>query len=107
MPSIHPTIAGSQAVPQSSTYVVMVGDDVCTVRATTVQPISDVLAAPEAEILAWEEMAATGAVDLAGDGCGQGVGMQPLSGSMIAAPRPGRRRRAVSSRGIFFGSPRS
>jgi hypothetical protein len=107
MPSIHPIVAGSQAVPQSSTYVVMVGDEVCTVRATTVRPIADVLAAPEAEILAWEEMAALGVVDLAGDLGGQGLGIQPLSGSMIAAPRPGRRQRAVSSRGMFFGSPRS
>jgi hypothetical protein len=36
----------------------MVGDDPCTVRATGVCPIADVLSAPEAERLGWEEMEA-------------------------------------------------
>lgn len=99
MPAIQPSVTSRPGVLHGSTFVVMVGDDPCTVRATGVCPIADVLSAPEAERLGWEEMEAVGLVDpeaAAGDG-------RSLAGGMISAPRLRRRERAVSSRAMFFG----
>lgn len=96
MRTIQPSVAGRTAAPLGSTFVIMVGDEACTVRATGVRPIADVLAAPEAEVLGWEEMAAVGAIDERQiDG--------PSSGGMIAAPRARRRRdRAMPSRAMLM-----
>jgi len=98
MPAIQPNVTGRRGVLQGSTFVVMVGDDPCTVRATGVCPIADVLAVPEAERLAREEMEGLGLIDA------DEVGGAPLStgGGMILAPRLRRRQRAVPSRAMFF-----
>ena len=102
MPVIQPSITSRPGVLHGSTFVVMVGDDPCTVRATGVCPIADVLSAPEAERLGWEEMEALGLVD-AGDEAGD---TRSLGGGMISAPRLRRRQRALSSRAMLFASPR-
>jgi hypothetical protein len=102
MPAIQPNQSSRSGVLHGSTFVVMVGDDPCTVRATGVCPIADVLAAPEAERLGWEEMAALGAVDAVdGEFAGRSLG-----GGMISAPRLRRRQRAISSRAMFFAGAR-
>lgn len=103
MPAIQPNVTGLRGPLPGSTFVVMVGDAPCTVRATGVCPIADVLAAPEAERLGWEEMEALGVVESADDGEGE----RSLGGGMIAAPRLGRRQRAVSSRAMFFSVRRA
>lgn len=96
MRTLQPSVAGRSTAPLGTTFVVMVGDDACHVRATGVLPIADVLAAPEAEILGWEEMAAVGAIDAS-------LAEAPLDGGMIAAPRARRRRdRATPSRAMLM-----
>lgn len=96
MRTIQPSVAGRSAAPLGTTFVVMVGDEACHVRATGVRPIADVLAAPEAELLGWEEMAAVGAIDATVHGAS-------LDGGMIAAPRARRRReRATPSRAVLM-----
>ena len=102
MPAIQPNVTSRPGALHGSTFVVMVGDDPCTVRATGVCPIADVLAAPEAERLGWAEMEALGLVD-PGDDAGDVVSP---AGGMISAPRLRRRQRAVSSRAMFFSGPR-
>jgi hypothetical protein len=100
MPAIQPS-AAERAAAVGSRYVVMVGDEACLVRATGVRPIADVLAPPEAELLAWEEMTAVGAVDLGAEG------EAPASGAMIAAFRARRRRdRPAASRATLMGRVR-
>lgn len=105
MPAIQPAVAG-RSTPHASTFVVMVGDDSCFVRATGVQPIADVLAPPEAELLGWEEMEAIGAMPLPDDNGRDTAPASTAIGGMIAAPRLRRRQRAVSSRAMFYGAPR-
>ncbi len=96
MSTVQPSVAGRPTAPLGTTFVVMVGDEACHVRATGVRPIADVLAAPEAEVLGWEEMAALGAIDASPAGA-------PLDGGMIAAPRARRRRdRATPSRAMLL-----
>ncbi|MEI8367857.1 MAG: hypothetical protein WCJ31_05435 [Planctomycetia bacterium] len=107
MPAIQPNVTSRRgafqgSTFQGSTFVVMVGDDPCTIRATGVCPIADVLAVPEAERLGWEEMESLGIVD-ALDGAEE---PRSLGGGMIVAPRLRRRQRAVSSRAMFFSGPR-
>ena len=107
MPAIQPKVTSRRGALQSSnflgsTFVVMVGDDPCTVRATGVCPIADVLAVPEAERLGWEEMEAIGVIDA----LDRAEEPDSLGGGMIAAPRLRRRQRAVSSRAMFFSGPR-
>ena len=107
MPAIQPNVTNRRgafqgSTFQGSTFVVMVGDDPCTIRATGVCPIADVLAVPEAERLGWEEMEAIGVIE-AVDGAEE---PGSLGGGMIAAPRLRRRQRAVSSRAMFFSGPR-
>ncbi len=101
MPAIQPSVTSRPGVLHGSTFVVMVGDDPCTVRATGVCPIADVLSAPEAERLGWEEMEAVGLID-ASDDAGDA---RSLGGGMISAPRLRRRQRALSSRAMFFAGP--
>ncbi|MFM7075003.1 MAG: hypothetical protein ACKO5R_05650 [Planctomycetaceae bacterium] len=97
MPAIQPS-AADRAAAVGSRYVVMVGDEPCLVRATGVRPIADVLAPPEAELLAWEEMAAVGAVERGTEGDAGS------SGGMIAAFRARRRRdRPTASRATLLG----
>ena len=104
MPAIQPAVAGRPAL-HASTFVVTVGDDTCTVRATGVQSIAYVLAPPEAELLGIEEMEAFGAMD---DTIARDTPPgRAIVGGMIAAPRLRRRQRTVSSRAMFFGAPRS
>lgn len=101
MPAIQPSAADRAATAVGSRYVVMVGDEACLVRATGVRPIADVLAPPEAELLAWEEMAAVGAVERTAEG------ESPTSGGMIAAFRSRRRRdRPTASRATLLGRVR-
>ena len=96
MRTIQPSVVGRSTAPLGTTFVVMVGDEACCIRATGVRPIADVLAPPEAEVLAWEEMAAVGAIDASPSG-------SPLDGGMIAAPRARRRRdRATPSRALLL-----
>lgn len=102
MPAIQPSVTSRSGALHGSTFVVMVGDDPCTVRATGVCPIADVLSAPEAERLGWEEMEAVGVVD-SSDDAGDA---RSLGGGMITAPRLRRRQRALSSRAMFFAGPR-
>ena len=100
MPAIQPSTA-DRAAAVGSRYVVMVGDEACLVRATGVRPIADVLAPPEAEVLAWEEMAAVGAVERGSEGD------VPAAGGMIAAFRARRRRdRPTPSRAALLGRSR-
>lgn len=100
MPAIQPS-AADRAAAVGSRYVVMVGDEACLVRATGVRPIADVLAPPEAELLAWEEMAAVGAVERGPDGDAL------AAGGMIAAFRARRRRdRPTPSRARLLGHAR-
>lgn len=102
MPAIQPNVSSRPGVLHGSTFVVMVGDDPCMVRATGVCPIADVLAAPEAERLGWEEMEALGLID-AHDG---EVDARSPGGGMISAPRVRRRERPLSSRAMFFAGRR-
>ena len=107
MPAIQPNVSSRRdafqgSTSKGSTFVVMVGDDPCTIRTTGVCPIADVLAVPEAERLGWEEMEALGVIDA------RDVAEEELSpgGGMITAPRLRRRQRAMSSRAMFFAGPR-
>jgi hypothetical protein len=102
MPAIQPNVTSRPGALHGSTFVVMVGDDPCTVRATGVCPIADVLSAPEAERLGWEEMEALGVIDSTDDA----GDARSLGGGMISAPRLRRRQRALSSRAMFFAGPR-
>ena len=102
MPAIQPNVTSRPGALHGSTFVVMVGDDPCTVRATGVCPIADVLSAPEAERLGWEEMAALGVID-ADDDSGEA---RVFGGGMISPPRLRRRQRSLSSRAMFFAGPR-
>jgi hypothetical protein len=102
MPAIQPSVTSRSGALHGSTFVVMVGDDPCTVRATGVCPIADVLSAPVAERLGWEEMEAVGVID-SSDDAGDA---RSLGGGMITAPRLRRRQRALSSRAMFFAGPR-
>ncbi len=100
MRTIQSSVAGQSTAPLGSTFVVMVGEEACVVRATGVRPIADVLCAPEAELLGWEEMAGLGAIDQ-----GDVPGLPP-SGGMIAAPRLRRRRdRSTASRALLLARP--
>lgn len=100
MPTIKPSAGTRSPVSLGPTFVVMVGDEPCVVRATGVRPIADVLAAPEAEALGWEEMSAIGLLDRADEA-------PAGSGGMIAAPRVRRRRdRPLASRATLLSRPR-
>ena len=108
MPAIHQNGITRRDVRSAAaaTFVVMVGDDPCTVRAAGVRPIADVLAPPEAELLGSEEMEALGLLDAIPTAVGEGTG--DGAGGMIAAPRLRRRRqRALASRATFFRTARA
>ncbi|RLS36118.1 MAG: hypothetical protein DWH79_00310 [Planctomycetota bacterium] len=104
-----PITANTRPASHAATFVVNVGGDQCTVRATGVRSIADVLAAPGADVLGFEEMEALGAIDevLPGE-CEVDpvLASDVFSAGMISAPRIRRRQRAVSSRALFFGAPR-
>lgn len=70
-----------------------VGGDACTVRATPVWPIAEVLDLDDA----FDDLAASGGGDL-----DQRLVADAIESRMIAAPRLRRRQKAVSSRAVFY-----
>ena len=98
MPTTTSTATPSLSYPARA-YTVQVAGEECLVRATQIWPIADLLAPPLPELIGIDEMDAVGA--LAPDEAGIPVA-EAISASFAAAPRRGRRQRAISSRAMFY-----
>ena len=98
MPTTTSTATPSLSYP-ARTYTVQVAGEECLVRATQIWPIADLLAPPLPELIGIDEMDAVGALapDEADIPAEEAIGA-----GLAAAPRRGRRQRAVSSRAMFY-----
>jgi hypothetical protein len=83
-----PSLPGSRQILQAR-----IAGETCTVRATTVWPI--------AEVLDFERQFDDAGM-LGADPTDAELVIDALESQMIAPPRPGRRQRTVSSRAMFY-----
>lgn len=83
-----PSLGGSRQILQAR-----IAGATCTVRATTVWPI--------AEVLDFERQLDDAGM-LGADTADAELVIDALESQMIAPPRPGRRQRTVSSRAMFY-----
>jgi len=98
MPTTTSAATPSLSYPTRA-FAVQVAGEECVVRTTQIWPIADLLAPPLPELIGIDEMDAVGA--FAPDEAGNPVA-EAISVGIAAAPRRGRRQRAVSSRAIFY-----
>jgi hypothetical protein len=98
MPTTTSSATPSLSYPTRAFSVQVAGEE-CVVRAVQIWPIADLLAPPLPELIGIDEMDAVGA--LAPEEAGVPV-EEVISASFAAAPRRGRRQRAVSSRAMFY-----
>ncbi|MFM7245377.1 MAG: hypothetical protein ACKO40_14565 [Planctomycetaceae bacterium] len=83
-----PSLPGTRQILETR-----IAGETCTVRATTVWPI--------AEVLDFERQFDDVGM-LQGDAADADLVIDALESQMIAPPRPGRRQRTVSSRALFY-----